>query len=82
LPESGVPLAQTFLRINKAVVDKMQAILKRAHKYPLLRFYNKHVRNWEALINTLDTQLLITRITIRDVIYSASVLASEYLMTG
>jgi hypothetical protein len=82
LPEQNVPLVQTFLRINKSIVDKMQSILNRAHKYPFLRFYSKYVSNWEAMVNTLDTQLLMTRLTLRDVIYSASVLASEFLMSG
>ena len=60
----------------------MQQIIKRADSYPLMRFYAKFSIDWDALLNTFDTSFLVTRLTIRDVVYSAGVLASEMLVNG
>lgn len=60
----------------------MKHILARPADTPLMRFYKSFVRDWEPLMAKFNTQLLLTSFSNADVLYTASVLAGEYMVNG
>jgi hypothetical protein len=73
---------EAFVATNKQIVDKMKDLLASKESSPILSLYKKTIRDWTPLWDSFDTTLVLAPLDTNDALFTAQVIASEYLVNG
>ncbi len=82
LNEAKQSWEDAFVQTNKLIVERMQLLLAAKESSQVLSFYKRLGVNWDALWSLFDTTLVLGSLDSSDALYTAQVIASEFMING
>lgn len=73
---------EAFVATNKQIVDRMKELLAAKESSTILSLYKRTVRDWTPLWESFDTTLVLAPLDTNDALFTAQVIASEYIVNG